>query len=91
MYCESQEKAQSHTHFSEDLSCSVLLELKSAVDQILHVPSAEVVARRLRMNVCVWRVCVCVCVCVCGGGEDVIKDVVESSFTTMSECLRAQQ
>jgi hypothetical protein len=46
MYCESLEKAQSHTHFSE-LFLRVFLRLKSAVDQILQVPSADVVAKRL--------------------------------------------
>ncbi len=46
MYCESLEKAQSHTHFSEPF-LRVFLRLKSAVDQILHVPSADVVAKRL--------------------------------------------
>ena len=46
IYCESLEKAQSHTHFSE-LFLRVFLRLKSAVDQILQVPSAEVVANRL--------------------------------------------
>ena len=47
IYCESLEKAQSQTHFSE-FFLSVFLRLKSAVDQILHVPSAEVVAKRLQ-------------------------------------------
>ena len=47
MYCESHEKAQSHTHFSE-LLFSVFRRVKSAVDQILQVPSAEAVASRLR-------------------------------------------
>ena len=46
MYCESLEKAQSHTHLST-FFFRVVLRLKSAVDQILHVPSAEVVAKRL--------------------------------------------
>ena len=46
IYCESLEKAQSHTHFSE-FFFRVFLRLKSAVDQILQVPSAEVVAKRL--------------------------------------------
>ena len=47
MYWESQEKAQSHTHFSV-LLFSVFRRLKSAVDQILQVPSAEAVASRLK-------------------------------------------
>lgn len=46
MYCESQEKAQSHTHLST-FFFSVVLSWKSAVDQILHVPSADVVASKL--------------------------------------------
>lgn len=49
MYCESLEKAQSHTHFSA-FFFSVFLRLKSAVDQILQLPSADVVAKRLKMN-----------------------------------------
>ena len=47
MYCESLEKAQSQTHLSV-LFFSVFLKVKSAVDQILQVPSADVVASRLR-------------------------------------------
>ena len=47
MNWESLEKAQSHTHRS-GLFLSVFLREKSAVDQILHVPSADVVASRLR-------------------------------------------
>ena len=47
MYWESHEKAQSHTHFPIFCS-SVFVRLKSAADQILQVPSAEVVARRLQ-------------------------------------------
>jgi len=46
IYWESQEKEQSHTHFSV-LLLSVFRRLKSAVDQILQVPSAEAVASRL--------------------------------------------
>ena len=72
MYWESQEKAQSHTHFSV-LLFSVFRRLKSAVDQILQVPSAEAVASRLkgrgklRIQSCTTHthtLCVCVCVCV---------------------------
>ena len=46
MYCESHEKAQSQTHLSLAL-LSVFLRLKSAVDHILQVPSADVVASKL--------------------------------------------
>lgn len=46
MYCESQEKAQSQTHFS-GVFFRVLRMVKSTVDHILQVPSAEVVANRL--------------------------------------------
>ena len=46
MYCESQEKAQSHTQRSV-LLLRVLRREKSAVDHILQVPSAEVVASKL--------------------------------------------
>ena len=46
MYCESQEKAQSQTHLSA-LLFRVFRRLKSAVDQILQVPSADVVANKL--------------------------------------------
>ena len=47
MYCESQEKAQSQTHFSE-LFLSVFRRLRSAADHTLQEPSADVVARRLQ-------------------------------------------
>lgn len=46
-YCESLEKAQSHTHFLLLPFLSVFLSVKSAVDQILQVPSADVVASKL--------------------------------------------
>ena len=44
--CESLEKAQSHTHLS-GVFLRVFLREKSAVDQILQVPSADVVASKL--------------------------------------------
>ena len=53
MYCESQEKAQSQTHLSA-LLFKVFRRLKSAVDQILQVPSADVVANRLIIFKCLY-------------------------------------
>ena len=46
-YCESLEKAQSQTHFLLVPFLSVFRSVKSAVDHILHEPSAEVVANKL--------------------------------------------
>lgn len=51
MYCESHEKEQSQTHLSAS-RFNVLRNVKSAVDQILHVPSADVVANKLLINKC---------------------------------------
>lgn len=49
MYWESQEKAQSQTHLSASLF-KVFRKLKSAVDQTLQVPSADVVANKLNID-----------------------------------------
>ena len=55
-YCESLEKAQSQTHFLLVPFLSVFRSVKSAVDQILHVPSADVVANKLqRRNTTKWH------------------------------------
>ena len=71
MYCESQEKAQSHIHLSV-FFLRVFLKLKSAVDQILHVPSAEAVARRL-LFVCVEGVLYDICSCPLGVAIDTLS------------------